>query len=217
MEQSKFLISDYIDESVLNISQKYDEYFLTGDDKKLIDTIQESEALIGTIERPLSEMQLYYDIGTGYGDLRSLTKTEEYIEREILNLRKAINSFENAQFKNRFSDAEKRIADYLAVQIYVNLGNALRNVKRYISAIDNYFYALNIDSTFSMAYVNLSTTLFEYAAIQVDNIYRDYLAHAAYYYYQKTKEFKENLHRPDALKTLENYINIFSDEYRTGF
>lgn len=217
MEQPRILISDYIDGSVLNVSKKYDKCISTGNSQKLFDTIKESESLIESIKNPLSEMQLYYDIGTGYGDLRRLSKTEDYIEKEIFNLRKAVNVFESADSKHLFSQNESSIANYLLVLIYVNLGNALKSVKRYIAAIDTYFYALNIDSAFSMAYANLSIALFEYAAIQEDNIYRDYLNHGAYYYYKKTIQYKENLHVPEILKNIESYINLFSEEYTHNF
>ena len=201
MKDGKITISDYIDESVLNISQQYDNLFATGDNEKLFEVIKESESLIGTIKKPLSEMQLYYDIGTGYGELRKLTQSEVHLEKEIFHLRKAVNIFESAKEKRLFLDKEEIISNYLIVLIYVNLGNALRSAQRHIVAIDNYFYALNINPTFSMAYVNLSSTLFEYAAMQEDDIYRNYLNHAAYYYYKKTKEYADNIHNPEAIKS----------------
>lgn len=217
MKDGKITISDYIDESVLNISQQYDNLFATGDNEKLFEVIKESESLIGTIKKPLSEMQLYYDIGTGYGELRKLTQSEVHLEKEIFHLRKAVNIFESAKEKRLFLDKEEIISNYLIVLIYVNLGNALRSAQRHIVAIDDYFYALNINPTFSMAYVNLSSTLFEYAAMQEDDIYRNYLNHAAYYYYKKTKEYADNIHNPEAIKSLENYIKGFSTEYMTEF
>lgn len=213
MKQEDILLEDYVDKSVLELSRKYDEYYANADNLHLLETIKKSEKLISIISSPLSSMQLYYDIGTGYGELRKLTDTEEYLEKEIFNLRKSIYIYAEKQNANVFQQNEKIIADYLAAQIYVNLGNALSKTKRYIAAIDNYFYAIIIDPTFSMAYANLSSVLFKYAESQVNTIYKNYLNQAAYYYYKKTKEFKENLHTHDALKNLEQYVQMFSEEY----
>ena len=41
MKDGKITISDYIDESVLNISQQYDNLFATGDNEKLFEVIKE--------------------------------------------------------------------------------------------------------------------------------------------------------------------------------
>ncbi|KAF5076348.1 LA2681-like HEPN [anaerobic digester metagenome] len=210
-------ISDYISNEILSLSEKFDIAFHKADISEMKKLISLSKELICKYKETLNLMQIYYDIGTGYSELRKLESSEEFLEYEILYLRKCTNLYYENELTPKDEYIEHLILKHIAVQAYVNLGNAFRNIGRHLMAIDNFYYAINIDNTFSMAYANLSGALFDFARLQYNSVYFNYLNHAGYYYYLKAVEYKENIHRPEAIEDITDYITNFSSEYLEEF
>lgn len=207
----------YIASEILNVSMQYDEVNETKSTIELKCLIDKSKLLLEKNYNLLSTMQLHYDVGTAYSNLGAIEQTDAYHEKEIFNLRKAINIYTESDIKNLFDDVERRLANVIIIQTYVNLGNTMQSLERHLSAIDYYFCAIQIDDTYAMAHLNLSATLFNFAKIQIDNSYKNYLNHSGYYYYLKAYKFRVNLHDLSFIQNLEDYIQNFTNSYLNEF
>jgi hypothetical protein len=143
-------------------------------------------------------------------------KTDLYKEKEIYTLRQVLDIFEEnynfvddrdcADDEESTDGAELFVARYIAVRTYINLGNSLHNVGRYVTAIDSFLNALLIKQYAAMASMNLSSTLFRYGYFQNKKYESDYYYHAAYYYYKITKRYKFNLES-------ESYLDEFEKQF----
>lgn len=205
------IITKYIDNEVLNNSKSFDEARKNKDDELILSLIIKTEKLLDG-RNDLNRMQIYYDIANGYSDLRYINNSDLYLEKEILNYRKAIDIYNNP-FRTNIDDTYSDIFDYIAMRCYTNIGLLFSRVGRYIKAIENYIDALNIDNGFAMASLNLSISLFEYATLQNSSFDRDYYNKAGYYYYQLTMKNKINLEESYYLDQVTNYILKFDRIY----
>jgi len=162
-----------------------------------------------------TKMQISYNIANAYGDLRKITE-EKYFEKEIYYFRYAIDLYEKNFFEiddGNTNNAENNVAKYIAMKVYTNIGNSMRAIGRYISAIDCFNNALLINNTFAMASLNLSFTLFRCADLQIKSYEQSYYHHACYHYYEQTKKFKINLEEQEYLPRLEKNMNMFHRDY----
>lgn len=224
MEEKKLILSEYINYEILALSDKLDTAFACRDTDELKELVSLCKKLLEKYTKPLEIMQIYYDIGTGYSELRAIENSEEYLEHEILNLRKCVNLYYEINIKSAFTENETAIANYICVQAYINLGNAFRITQRHLMALNCFFDAINIDSSFLIAYANLSATLFEFAQIQNNALYLDCFNHAGYHYYEQAMELKnaiQPLETQDGLdafiSNIKDYITEFPNEYLYGF
>lgn len=222
IEQVKEFENNYsavIDRAVRDLSEKFDFLY---SNKKMTDipaAIMSAEKLLQGQYNIPTQMQIYYDIANGYHDLRKLgdAHIECDFEKELYNLRYALDLYENNYFDNDGSSAEVKVARYIAMRCYTNLGNAYHSLGRFIVAIDCYQDALLISNDFAMASLNLSLSLFEYAQLQIKKHEQNYYHHACYYYYKQTENCKINLENETYLQGLERIISRFDPKYVENF
>ena len=210
--------SSVVNERVRELSRVFDDCFINNDSEGTKKAIQESLSLLKQNYNVPTKMQICYNIATSYGDLRKYTD-EINIEKEIYYFRYAIDLYET-EYLFTFDDdenVERKIAKYIAMRAYTNIGNSMRHVGRYIVAIDCYNNALIIENKFAMASLNLSFTLFHYAQIQIKPHEQQYYHHACYNYYEQTKRFKVNLEDEEYLTRLEETIKNFHQDYVNDF
>lgn len=128
--------------------------------------VKSAKNLIINLDRiQASQLQIFYSLGTAYGDLKRLVTQcdrEALIEKQLYYFRKSIilaeaEELQSEEFKPYLLGI-KRI-------LYVNYGNALDQCGRKISAIEQYFLSLEIDSTFGMAIGNLGMAYVHYGLL----------------------------------------------------
>lgn len=214
-------VNHYTSIEVQCISEKFD--CLLSDNSISIDCkinkieklIQQSEELLKLNHTNVDKMQIYYDIATAYSDIINVKKSleKQFIEKSIFNFRMALKYYEDIEP----SIDEKSSIDYVAMRCHTNLGNIMRDIGRYICAIDNYHSAIFIDNGFAMATLNLSETLLDYSFYQIKEYEQQYYHHASYYYYQCTIKYQINLEDISYLDKLSKRINIFHNDYVENF
>ena len=131
-------------------------------------------------EDTASQAQLYYSIGTVYGDIARLEKSsdESYIEKQLFYFRKSI------ELINADELSDEKYSPYIngfKLSLYTNYGNAFDHCGRKIAAIEQYQKALKIDGGFGMALGNLGMAYRHYAMMVSDPVHRDYMNHFAYF------------------------------------
>ena len=164
-------------------------------------------------------MQIYYDIANAFHDLRMIEgiDIEHYLEKEIYYLRCTLDLYENNYYDDESNSAEVKVAQYIAMRSYTNLGNAYHAIGRYIVAIECLQNALIISNDFAMASLNLSLLLFQYAHLQIKDYEQNYFHHACYYYYKQTKSCQINLENSEYFEDLKSYISLFKPAYVESF
>lgn len=211
-----------VDKSVRELSEKFEELCSHGTIEDILAAIEKAKILANNNEYNVpTKMQIYYDIANAYHDIRMVTGEieESHLEKEIYYFRYVLNIYESKFYADteNTENIEEQVAENIAIRAYVNLGNAFQVVGRYIVAMDNYYNALNLNSEYAMASLNLSCVLFDYAELQIKDYEKRYYYHAGYHYYQQAKHDKVNLESQEHLKKLEDYIKIFSPEYIENF
>ena len=203
-----------INERVRELSHVFDISFINYDSISATNAIKESLLLLEQDLNVPTKMQICYNIATSYGDLRKYTE-EEHIEKEIYYFRYAIDLYETEYLLDHCNekDIERKVAEYIAMRAYTNIGNSMRNIGRYITAIDCFNNALLIENAFAMASLNLSFTLFDYAQMQIKPYEQQYYHHACYHYFEQTKICKANLENEEYLTRLEETISSFHKDY----
>ena len=206
--------STVIDKSVRELSMIFDNLYFDKNAKKIPRTIKLAEALLSGEHNIPTKMQIHYDIANAYHDLRMIegAYNERYLEKELYHLRCALDMYES-KFYDDSNGAEVKVAQYIAMRSYTNLGNSYQALGRYIVAIDCFLDALLISNDFAMASLNLSLLLFRYAPLQIKRYEQNYYHHACYYYYKQTERCKLNLEDQDYLEGLKDYISLFDSTY----
>lgn len=196
-----------------SFAENFDAAFITKNLTVLDTLISDAKHAIAE-ENIASQAQIYYSIGTTYGDLESLAperSSEETKNNQIYYLRKSISLIELDEL------CKPEYLPYvtgLKLNLYTNYANALDHIGRKIAAIEQYKKVLTIKTDFGMALGNLGITYFHYGILVSDPSHRDYLNHFAYDYlnkaiysndpslYEAAKDiFKSTLNRYDS-----NYI-----------
>lgn len=219
-EQAKEFDNNYssiVDKAVIDLSHTFDTLFYEKNSSCILPTINEAKAMLSKDFNIPTKMQISYNIANGYHDLRVIENidNEAYLEKELYYLRNALDMYESHfdDDDDSINDAETKVAKYIAMRSYTNLGNALRVLGRYIAAIDCFQNALLISNDFAMASLNLSFLLFRYAQLQVKRYEQNYYHHACFYYYEQTKKCKVNLENQDYFDNLQECIFSFSTSY----
>lgn len=207
--------STVIDKSVRDLSMAFDNLYLDKNAKEIPPTIKLAEALLSGEHNISTKMQIHYDIANAYHDLRMIegVYSERYLEKELYHLRCALDMYETNYYDADSDSAEVKVAQYIAMRSYTNLGNAYRALGRHIVAIDCFQDALLISNDFAMASLNLSFLLFRCAPLQIKRYEQSYYHHACYYYYKQTERCKINLEDQDYLEGLKSNISLFDSAY----
>lgn len=219
IEEFNANITSIIDESVRELSMTFDKLYDERKSKDIPTAINAAEALLPLDYNIPTKMQIYYDIANAFHDLRMIEGIDEehYLEKEIYHLRCALDLYENNYYDDESDSAETKVAQYIAMRSYTNLGNAYQAIGRYIVAIDCLQNALIISNDFAMASLNLSLLLFRYAHLQIKDYEQNYYHHACYYYYKQTENCKINLENPEYFESLKSYISLFNPAYVKSF
>ncbi|KAF1125345.1 LA2681 family HEPN domain-containing protein [Streptococcus agalactiae] len=152
-----------IDNKILEISVKLDLAYESRD-------IEEIKRLIYSVKKvensfdELSKIQLFYSIGTAFGNIFELSEgsifnyDSEYIIQQIYYFRKAIS------ISNKIEIASENMAFIhpILCSLYTNYGNLLDAYGRKQLAIEMYRKAMKINSEFTMASGNLAISLDHY-------------------------------------------------------
>ncbi len=223
-EQAKEFTNNYsavIDEAVINLSKTFDTLFYEKNSSLILPTIETAISMLSKSYNIPTKMQICYNIANGHHDFRTIEKTDSelHLEKEIYYLRTTLDMYENnfPDDDDSIDNIESKVAKYIAMRSYTNLGNAFRALNRYIAAIDCFHNALLISNGFAMASLNLSFLLFHYAQLQIRPYEQRYYHHACFYYYEQTKNHKVNLESQDYLDALENCISAFTASYIDGY
>lgn len=212
-------ISTVIDKSVRELSIRFDTIYFDRKSEDIPTAIESAKVLLSGNYNIPTKMQIYYDIANAYHDLRVIEgeNTEHYLEKEVYYLRCALDIYESNFDDDDSDSAETKVAQYIAMRSYTNLGNAYRTMGRYIVAIDCFQNALIISNDFAMASLNLSFVLFSYSQLQIKRYEQSYFHHACYHYYMQTEECKVNLEKLEYLDNLKYYISLFDHAYIAQF
>lgn len=219
IEEFNANVNSIIDESVRELSMTFDKLYDERKSKDIPTAIKVAEALLPLDHNIPTKMQINYDIANAFHDLRTIEGIDEehFLEKEIYHLRCALDLYENNYYNGESDSAETKVAQYIAMRSYTNLGNAYQAIGRYIVAIDCLQNALIISNDFAMASLNLSLLLFQYAHLQIKDYEQNYYHHACYYYYKQTENCKINLENPEYFESLKSYISLFNPAYVEGF
>lgn len=208
-----------IDASVRELSMTFDTLYSHRKNEDIPAAIKSAEALLSGRYNIPTKMQIHYDIANAYHDLRVIKGeySESYLEKELYNLRCTLDMYENNFCDDDSDGVEVKVARYIAMRSYTNLGNAYQALGRYIVAIDCFQNALLISNDFAMASLNLSLLLFRYAPLQIKRYEQSYYHHACYYYYKQTERCKINIENQEYLEGLKYYISLFDSTYVDNF
>lgn len=183
--------SAIIDKAVIDLSQTLDNLFDERNSSRILSIIKTAIPMLSEDYNMATKMQISYDIANAYHDLRVIEGIDKdsYIEKELYYLRNAVDIYESNFYDDdeSINDIETKVARYIAMRSYTNLGNAFRVLGRYIAAIDCFQNALLISNDFAMASLNLSFLLFSYAQLQIKPYEQNYYHHACFHYYEQTK------------------------------
>ena len=206
-----------IDKEIFELSKTFDALFYKKVSSLIMPTIKTATSMLSKDYNIPTKMQISYNIANGYHDFLTIENhnNEYYLEKEIYYLRFTLDMYESNFYDDDEStnEIESKVAKYIAMRSYTNLGNAFRILGRYIAAIDCFHNALLISNDFAMASLNLSFLLFRYAQLQIKSYEQHYYHHACFYYYEQTKKCKINLESQDYLDELQNCISAFEPSY----
>lgn len=198
-------------EMSLNASKQFDDATLDNDIFELQRLIEEIEPMIPN-EDIASQAQLYYSIGTVYGDIARINSDsdEKLIKKQLYYFRKSIALIEHEELAN---PKYTPYVNALKMILYTNYGNTLDHCGRKIAAIEQYKKALLLRDDFGMALGNLGMAYRHYGMLVSDSIHRDYLHHFAYNLLdQAIKSNDPNTH-PEAKKYFNRAIDDYDCEY----
>lgn len=149
---SKKYIDPFSDKSK-RLSQQFDNATINKDIGQLYSLIDQAKEL-AKYEDAASQAQLYYSIGTVYGNIASINPASdgELVKKQLYYFRKSITL---TQVKELTDSKYLPYVDALKLNLYTNYGNTLDHCGRKIAAIEQYKKALSIRDTFGMTLGNL--------------------------------------------------------------
>jgi len=198
-------------DNVQIISAEFDRTTDEGEPEKLKLLIDNALNIIDK-EDIASQAQLYYSIGTAYGDIARLESTndENYIEKQLFYFRKSI---ELINFKELSDEKYAPYIEGFKLSLYTNYGNTLDHCGRKIAAIEQYQKALSIHKDFGMALGNLGMAYRHYSMMVSDYVHRDYMNHFAYVLLCQAINNKDESVHQNAYDCFSNAISSYTDEY----
>ena len=180
--------------------------------------ISKTKSLIGKTEEEFPELnvfsqaKVYYSLGTAYGDIATLDKsesTEENLEKQLFYFQK---SFQLIQSLDLTDPELGPHINGLLLQLYTNYANVLDSCGRKLKALEMYHKALSINRNFTMAIGNAGIVYYRYALIVPDPIHCNYINHFAYHYLKKAGEAEKGV-EPAVLKIFKNVVERYDEEY----
>lgn len=206
---------EYIDPFESEIEEyvkKFDEYFEDKNVKAIEELINEVEQKKENFNE-LSKARISYSLGTAYADIMYINGelNEENTRKCIYYYSYAINILSNLEIK----EENKPYIYPLIMNLYVNYGNALKNIGRINSSIEYYKKALKINPQNKMALGNLCISYMEYADLLYDNGHKDFFYKAAYDGLKKLFDLPfsdEDSINIAAILEFEKYLKLFNDE-----
>lgn len=192
-------------------SKKFDNATDEGDSEKLKLLIDDALNIINK-ENIASQAQLYYSIGTVYGDIARIENTndESCIEKQLFYFRKSL------ELINSIELSDEKYIPYIngfKLNLYTNYGNTLDHCGRKIAAIEQYQKAIRIKRDFGMALGNLGMTYRHYAMMVSDSVHRDYMNHFAYSLLCKAIDSNDKSVHKNAYDYFSKAINSYTEEY----
>lgn len=210
--------TEIIEKSVRDLSSTFDDLYFKRDGRSIQDAIKKAESLLCKEYNIPTQIQIHYDIATAYDEL-SLVEgeiKEQYFEKALYHFRFALDLYET-HYDDADNNPEAKVAQYIAMRSYTNLGNVYSKLGRYIIASDCFQNALLISNDFAMASLNLSILLFRFAPIQLKKYEQNYFYHACYHYFKQAEKCKINIENKEFLKILQNLISSFDSTYIENF
>jgi hypothetical protein len=193
------------------LSWQFDDATINKDIDKLHSLIDQAKELV-QYEDAASQAQIYYSIGTVYGDIASIdsSSNDELIKKQLYYFRKSIIhiQFEELNDKKYFP-----YVNALKINLYTNYGNTLDHCGRKIAAIEQYKKALSIRDKFGMALGNLGIAYTHYGMIVADPVHKDYFHHFAYNLLNRAIMSDD----PNTYDQAKNYFNRAIDGYDTEY
>ena len=204
-----------------SFAKQFDEAFDKKDAsaiKKLIDSAKQSidDANLpkGQVpENNASKAKICYSIATSYGDLGQVTNKsndEELVKQQLFYYRESIRFIEIDEYN------QEQYAPYILAfkqNLYINYGNTLKLCGRFISAIEQYLKALNINRNNGMALGNLGQLYQQYACLVYNEFHRDYLHYFAYHNLREAVESSDPNLYEQARQGFAKLIDYYNDEY----
>lgn len=194
-----------------SFSRNFDKATYEEDINKLGYLIDEALNILCN-ENVASQAQLYYSIGTAYGDICRLqnTNNDECIEKQLFYFRKSLEIINSVEL---LDEKYTPYTNGFKLNLYTNYGNTLDHCGRKIAAISQYREAICIKKDFGMALGNLGMAYRHYAMMVPDYVHRDYINHFAYEMLcQAINNNDESVHK-DAIRCFCDAINSYTDEY----
>lgn len=207
-------LKKYIDpfsDKAKRLSQQFDDATINKDIEQLYSLIDQAKELV-QYEDTASQAQLYYSIGTVYGDIAIINPVpnDELVKKQLYYFRKSITLI---QFKELADPKYSPYVDALKLNLYTNYGNILDHCGRKIAAIEQYRKALSIRDTFGMALGNLGMAYRHYGMLVSDTAHRDYFHHFAYHLLSQAIKSDD----PNTHKQAKKYFNRTIDGYDTEY
>lgn len=209
------LSSKYIDpfsDKAKKLSQKFDDATINRDVSRLYSLINQANETAKS-EDNASQAQIYYSIGTVYGDIASITSSLNDMhlrDCQVYYFRKSIALVELNELSN------PQYAPYiiwLKLNLYTNYGNLLDQCGRKIAAIGQYRKVLVINEKFGMALGNLGVAYSHYGMLISNPSHRDYLHHFAYAFLNKVIGSDDPNTYQEARAYFMKVIDSYDSEY----
>lgn len=212
MKSKKVKCKDPFSDIAKDLAIKFDDATDAGDTELLRSLIRQAEEVIKTQDKA-SQLQIYYSLGTAYGDLEKLDAQfdrEALIEKQLYYFRKSVLLTKEEELQ--LEELKPYILGIKRI-LYVNYGNALDQCGRKISAIEQYFLSLEIDPTFGMAIGNLGMAYIHYGLLVSDPSQRDYFHHFAYNYLSRAISTETHDTSPEASEYFKESRDRYDADY----
>lgn len=166
----KILTNNPINHSVLKLSIDFDNAFKHKNIEEIHRLIEFGKNMVNTID-DISKIQLFYSIGTAYGDIFELSDNlvfnidTDCTVQQIYYFRKAIEISNNIDI----NPENNRFVHPSLCSLYTNYANLLDVCGRKQLAIKMYCKCIQINPKFTMASGNLAICLHHYRNFLSDN------------------------------------------------
>ncbi len=200
------------------ISKQFDDATLDKDVMKLKELVSQVEAKIENHDI-YYRVAMYYSLATATSEIFKLEHPDsslvdkDILQKELFYYRKALDLFLADELRCKEIDSEMIS---LIAAIYTNYGNTLEACGRKISAIEQYYKALEIYPSFAMAYGNLGLAYMHFAMFMPQNkgFTRDCLNHYAYQMLTAAIDSSDpNIHS-EAKVYYFGHLALFDADYR---
>ncbi len=209
MKSKEIKYKDPFSDIAKDLAIKFDEATDAGNIELLKSLIEQASEIVESQDKA-SQLQIFYSLGTVYGDLLKLDlqcDRELYLEKQLYFFRKSIQLAEVEELQ-----VEKYKPYILGIKriLYVNYGNALDQCGRKISAIEQYFLSLKIDPTFGMTVGNIGMAYVHYGLLVSDPTQQNFFHHFAYDYLSRAISAETHDTIPEAKIFFEETIKTYN-------